>query len=34
MVAALGTMVALLRSRHVRKIEEQAASGEPMIVGA
>jgi len=34
MVAALGVMVALLRRRHVARIEEQAASGEPVIVGA
>jgi hypothetical protein len=34
MIIALGVMVALLRSRHVAKIEEQAASGEPVIVGA
>ena len=34
MIIALGVMVALLRSRHVARIEEQAASGEPVIVGA
>jgi MFS family permease len=34
MVTALAVMVALLRSRHVARIEEQAASGEPVIVGA
>jgi EmrB/QacA subfamily drug resistance transporter len=34
MVVALGVMVALLRSRHVARIEEQAAAGEPVIVGA
>ena len=34
MVAALAVMVALLRRRHVARIEEQAASGEPVIVGA
>jgi hypothetical protein len=34
MIIAHGVMVALLRSRHVAKIEEQAASGEPVIVGA
>ena len=34
MVVALGVMVALLRSRHVAKIEAAAASGEPVIVGA
>jgi hypothetical protein len=27
-------MVALLRKRHVARIEEQAAAGEPVIVGA
>jgi hypothetical protein len=26
--------VALLRSRHVSQIEEQAAAGEPVVVGA
>jgi EmrB/QacA subfamily drug resistance transporter len=34
MVAALGVMVALLRSRHVAKIEEQAASDEPVALAA
>jgi EmrB/QacA subfamily drug resistance transporter len=34
MVLALAVMVALLRARHVARIEEQAASGEPVIVGA
>jgi EmrB/QacA subfamily drug resistance transporter len=34
MVVALAVMVALLRARHVARIEEQAASGEPVIVGA
>jgi EmrB/QacA subfamily drug resistance transporter len=34
MVVALGVMVAMLRSRHVAKIQEQAASGEPVVVGA
>jgi EmrB/QacA subfamily drug resistance transporter len=34
MVAALAVMVLLLRARHVARIEEQAASGEPVIVGA
>jgi EmrB/QacA subfamily drug resistance transporter len=34
MVAALAVMVGLLRARHVARIEEQAASGEPVIVGA
>src|SRR6185503_5877227 len=34
MVVALGVMVALLRSRHVSQIEEQAAAGEPVVVGA
>jgi len=34
MIIALGVMIALLRSHHVAKIEEQAASGEPVIVGA
>jgi EmrB/QacA subfamily drug resistance transporter len=34
MLVALGVMVALLRSRHVARIEEQAVSGEPVIVGA
>ena len=34
MLAACGVMVALLRKRHVARIEEQAASGEPVLVGA
>ena len=34
MVAALAVMVALLRKRHVARIEQQAASGEPVAVGA
>jgi EmrB/QacA subfamily drug resistance transporter len=34
MVVALGVMVAMLRSRHVAKIEAQAASGDPVAVGA
>ena len=34
MVVALGVMVALLRSRHVAQIQEQAASGEPVVVAA
>ncbi|HVU79616.1 MAG TPA: MFS transporter [Gaiellaceae bacterium] len=34
MIAALGVMLALLRKRHVARIEQQAASGEPVIVGA
>jgi EmrB/QacA subfamily drug resistance transporter len=34
MVAALGVMVALLRSRHVAKIEEQAVSDEPVALAA
>jgi EmrB/QacA subfamily drug resistance transporter len=34
MVVALGVMVALLRSRHVAQIEAQAATGEPVAVGA
>jgi EmrB/QacA subfamily drug resistance transporter len=34
MVAALAVMVALLRARHVARIEEQATAGEPVIVGA
>jgi EmrB/QacA subfamily drug resistance transporter len=33
-LAALGVMVALLRRRHVARIEEQAASGEPALVAA
>jgi hypothetical protein len=31
-LAALVVMVALLRNRHVARIEEQAASGEPVLV--
>jgi hypothetical protein len=27
-------MIALLRRRHVARIEQQAASGEPAVVGA
>jgi EmrB/QacA subfamily drug resistance transporter len=34
MIAALTVMLALLRHRHVARIEQQAASGEPVIVGA
>jgi EmrB/QacA subfamily drug resistance transporter len=34
MILALAVMVALLRKRHVARIEEQAASSEPVIVGA
>ena len=34
MLAALVVMVALLRKRHVARIEEQAASGEPALVAA
>jgi EmrB/QacA subfamily drug resistance transporter len=34
MLAALVVMVALLRSRHVARIQDQAASREPVIVGA
>ena len=34
MIVGLGVMVAMLRSRHVAQIEAQAASGEPVIVGA
>ncbi|HET7129956.1 MAG TPA: MFS transporter [Gaiellaceae bacterium] len=34
MVVGLGVLVAMLRSRHVAQIEAQAASGEPVIVGA
>src|SRR5690349_20393091 len=34
MLAACGVMVALLRKRHVTRIEEQAASGEAVLVGA
>ena len=33
-IAALVVMVALLRKRHVARIEEQAASGEAVMVGA
>jgi MFS family permease len=32
MLAALLVVVALLRKHHVARIEEQAASGEPMLV--
>jgi hypothetical protein len=31
-LAALAVMVALLRKRHVARIEEEAASGEPALV--
>jgi EmrB/QacA subfamily drug resistance transporter len=34
MIAALAVMVALLRSRHVARIEEQAASEEPVMLAA
>jgi EmrB/QacA subfamily drug resistance transporter len=34
MIVALGVMVTLLRSHHVAQIEAQAASGEPVVVGA
>jgi hypothetical protein len=34
MVAALVVMVALLRRRHIARIEQQEAPGEPVIVGA
>jgi MFS family permease len=34
MLAALVVMVALLRRRHVARIEEQAASGEPVLLAA
>jgi EmrB/QacA subfamily drug resistance transporter len=34
MVVALGVMVALLRSHHVAQIQEQAAAGEAVAVGA
>jgi EmrB/QacA subfamily drug resistance transporter len=34
MVVALGVMVAMLRSHHVAEIEAQAATGEPVVVGA
>jgi EmrB/QacA subfamily drug resistance transporter len=34
MVAALALMIVLLRKRHVARIEAQAASGEPAIIGA
>jgi MFS family permease len=34
MIAALIVMLALLRKRHVARIEAQAASDEPVIVGA
>jgi predicted MFS family arabinose efflux permease len=33
-LAALVVMVALLRNRHVARIEEQAVSGEPVLVAA
>jgi MFS family permease len=33
-LAALAVMVALLRKRHVARIEEQAASGEPVLLAA
>jgi hypothetical protein len=33
-LAALAVMVALLRKRHVARIEEQAASAEPMKLAA
>jgi predicted MFS family arabinose efflux permease len=34
MLLACGVMVALLRKRHVARIEEQAASGEPALLAA
>jgi hypothetical protein len=34
MIAALVVMLALLRKQHVARIEAQAASDEPVIVGA
>ncbi|HWJ30712.1 MAG TPA: MFS transporter [Gaiellaceae bacterium] len=34
MVVGLGVMVAMLRSRHVAQIEAEAATGEPVAVGA
>jgi EmrB/QacA subfamily drug resistance transporter len=34
MVAALFVMLALLRSHHVARIEQEATAGEPVIVGA
>ena len=34
MIVALGAMVALLRSHHVARIEAEAATGEPVVVGA
>src|SRR5204863_1705768 len=34
LLAALGVMLGLLRKRHVARIEAEAASGEPVIVGA
>jgi hypothetical protein len=34
MVLGLGVLVAMLRSRHVAQIEAQAATGEPVVVGA
>ncbi len=33
MLGALAVLVALLRKRHVARIEQQAASGEPVLVG-
>jgi hypothetical protein len=33
-LAALTVMVVLLRKRHVARIEERAAPGEPIVVGA
>jgi hypothetical protein len=32
MLAALVAMLALLRKRHVARIEEQATSGEPLAI--
>jgi MFS family permease len=34
MILALTVMVALLRRRHVARIEQQAASGDPVMLGA
>ena len=34
MLAALVVMLALLRKRHVARIEEQVASDEPVLVAA
>jgi hypothetical protein len=34
MLAACAVMVALLRKRHVARIEEQAVSGEPVMLAA